>query len=137
MTTKYIAGKGATLKVTIASTATALGQMTKITPPKMERGEIDTTHLLSVWKEFIAAIAEGGEVEFTVEWNPEDTGHAYLWTSFQAGTTEVWLITLSDGTTIGFSGFIKSFPWDELSNETVSTIKFTLRISGAVTITPA
>ena len=137
----YIAGHGTTIGITIGSTVTALGQVTDITPPKMARAEIETTHLLSAWKEKIAAIPDGGDFEFTVEWEPKDTTHGHLWTSFQAGTAETWTITLSDlgstATTISFSGFIKEFPWDAINNEAVVTIKFTVSITGAVTITPA
>lgn len=138
MANKYIAGKGTTIGVTIASAVTTLAQVQKITPPKMSREEIDTSHLGSLAKEKMAAIADGGDVEFTVEWWPEDTGHAYLWTSFQAGANETWTITLSDGTTIVFTGFLKEFPWDEVSLESAVTIKFTIAVTAPLpVITPS
>jgi hypothetical protein len=132
----FVAGKGTVIKVTISSTATAIPQATNITPPKNSRGEIDTTHLTSTWKSRLSSIPDGEECDFTLEWDPSDTTHQYLWTSFGTGDDEDWTILMTDGTTITFAGFIKSFPVDQIDIDKVFTIPVAIAINGAVTITP-
>jgi hypothetical protein len=132
----YIAGKGTTLKVSISTVFTIIAQLKNITPPGKKMGTTETTHLLSTDKEFISTIREGGDVKFTVEWDPANTTHAYLLTAFDAGTMESWKVTLPNGTIIAFTGILTDFPWDQLDVEAVAMIDLTIKVSGAVTVTP-
>jgi len=134
----YTPGKGTELRLTISSTPTALAQVVNITPPAMEMGTTETTHLLSTWREYIANIPDGGTVQFTVEYDSASATHVQLWTSYQAGTLETWAVALNDtgDTTINFSGILTNFGFDQITVDNVVTAPLTIKISGAVTITP-
>jgi hypothetical protein len=89
-------------------------------------------------REHKASIVEPGEASFTIEWDPEDATHAQLWTDFQAGNTIKWyvLFTNANISRIEFSGFITSFPIQELTVDSVAIATINIKIAGAVTITP-
>jgi hypothetical protein len=133
----YTPGKGTLLKLKISSSYTSLGQVTKITPPSMEMGTVETTTITSASRSFLATIIDGGEVGFTIEWDATDTTHAALLTAFNAGTLSDFEVLFNDGgTTVQFFAIVTKFPWDEIDVESVVTIPITLKISGDVTVTP-
>jgi hypothetical protein len=136
----YIIGAGTTL-----GRRTALGppvvyttvpQVKEITPPALEMGTAEATHLTSSAREHVATIADPGEVSFTLQWDPDNAQHAALWTSFQAKTLENWRITMTDTTptTITFDGIIKNFGIDTLDVEALAAIPVTIQVSGLPTI---
>lgn len=130
----YTPGKGTTLSLA----GTAIAQVVNVTPPNMTMGTTETTHLTSSWKTYLANIPDGGEVSLTVEYDSAAATHAALWTDFQAGTAGTYLVTFTDtgATTIGFTAIITNFAWDEVVVDGVVTAKFTVKVTGAVTITP-
>jgi hypothetical protein len=146
-TPKYVPANGTTLSITPSGgTLTAIGQVVSITPASPEREEIDVSNLGSTWAETLLSIPDAGTLEFTIEWDSTNAGHADLWTNFIAdpitGAKALWTVTFNDkvataGTIVTFSGQVKSFPWDELENKKVATVKLSVRITGAITITPA
>ena len=136
----YIIGAGTTLsRLTTPSPAayTAIPQVREITPPALEMGTAETTHLTSSAREHVATIPDPGEVSFTLEWDPDNAQHAALWTSFGAKTMETWRITMTDTTPtkIDFQGIIKNFGVDNLDVDAVATIPVTIQVSGMPTIT--
>jgi hypothetical protein len=134
----YVIGKGTLLKVDISSTLTTIPQVVSVTPPSLEMGNVETTHLTSTARENKATIPDPGEVSFSLEWDPANTVHQQLWTYFQAGTTVNWTITMSDAgnCVIDFDGHIQNFGVDELSVDSVAVIPVTIKLSGMPTITP-
>jgi hypothetical protein len=130
----YAPGKGTELRLTITGTPTAIAQLVSVTPPSMEMGTTETTHLGSTWKEYISNIPDGGEVSFVVEY----ATHAALWTAFTGGAAEVWAVAFNDAgdTTVGFSGILTAFAWDDVVVDGVVTASLTVKVTGAVTITP-
>lgn len=130
----YTPGKGTT--ITLAGTARA--QVLNITPPSMEMGVTETTHLTSTWKTFIANIPDGGEVSLTIEYDASETTHAALWTDFQAGTAGTYTIVFTDtgAAVVGFAAIITKFAWDQIAVDGVVTASLTLKITGTVSITP-
>ncbi len=134
----YTPGKGTELKLSIASVFTALAAVVNVTPPSMEMGTVETTHLASTWREFLSTIPDGGEVAFTIEYDPGATTHASLWTAFQGGALEGWQVVFNDAgdAVVAFSGILTKFNFDEVAVDNVVTASLTVKISGAVTITP-
>ena len=68
-------GKGTTLKLTVSSTPTLIGQITNIQPPKVSQVAIDTTDLDATWKTCIGSVLDGGEVSFTLNWDASNAVH--------------------------------------------------------------
>jgi len=134
----YTPGKGTRLKLSISSVFTDIANVVSLTPPSMEMGSTETTHLLSAWREFIANIPDGGEVQFTIEYDPTGSTHQQLFTSFSAGTTESWKVVFNDAgnAEVAFEGFVTGFSWDEVAVDGVVTASITIKLTGAVLITP-
>lgn len=134
----YVIGKGALLKLSISSVFTTVPQCKSITPPQIEMGTVETTHLTSSMREHMATINDPGECSFEIEYDPANTVHQALWASAQAGTVESWKITLSDAgaADITFSAHIQKFGISQMAVDSVVMIPVTLKVSGAVTITP-
>lgn len=130
----YAPGLGTTLSLG----GTAIAQLVSVTPPSMENPTADVTHLGSTWREFVATIPDGGEISLNIEYDSAQATHATLASNFAAGTSGTWVVTLADsgGTTIGFAGPITNFEWDEIVVDDVVRASVTVKISGAVTITP-
>lgn len=134
----YVPGYGTIIQVDIASTATTIPQATSITPPALEMGNVETTHLTSAARENMATIIDPGTASFNIEYDPANTVHGQLYTYFLAGTTCAWTILLPDAgdCTIEFNGHIETFGIEELTVDSVAVIPITIRISGLPTITP-
>jgi hypothetical protein len=134
----YAPGKGTTLSLTIAATPTVLTQVVSITPPSMEMGMSETTHLGSTWRAFLANIPDGGEFTFELEYDSAAATHAAVWSQFVLGTEAVWLITLADTgtTTIGFSAPISGFAISDIVVDDIVKLTVSAKVTGAVTITP-
>ena len=133
----YVPGKGTELKLSIASIYTGISQVQKITPPSGEMGTVETTHLLSSAKEYMSTILDGGELTFTIEWDPSDATHQELWSAFKSGATRSWQTVFNDAgnATVAHDGIITGFPWDEADVESVITIPITIKISGDIVLT--
>jgi hypothetical protein len=148
MTARYVPGQGTTLSITPnGGSLTAIGHITSIKPASPEREEIDVSNLGSTWMEYLLAVPDGGELEFTIEWDSTDAGHAALWTNFtDASPTDavkaLWTVAFNDlklttATTVTFNGAVKSFPWDEIDLKKIVTVPIVVKVTGAITITPA
>jgi predicted secreted protein len=134
----YVPGKGTELKLDISSVFTAIAQVVNLTPPSMEMGTSETTHLASTWREYISSIPDGGEIELTIEYDSASSTHASLWSKFTGGAVESWQVVFNDvgDTLVAFSGIITGFEFDEVAVDNVVTATVKVKITGAVTITP-
>ncbi|WP_254509888.1 phage tail tube protein [Anatilimnocola floriformis] len=134
----YTAGKGTKLQLSISSTLTDIAQVVSMTPPSMEMGTVETTHLLSTWREYISTIPDGGSIDFTLEWDASHATHAALWTAFQGGAVETWKVLFTDtgAATVGFSGIVTGYAFDEIAVDGVVTASLSVKLTGPVVITP-
>lgn len=131
-------GLGTTLKVSITGTPTLIGQIESITPCNVTTQTVDTSDLDATWKTYVATILDGGELTFVINWNTADTQHAALWTKVTGRANETWLVTYDDSgdSTIGFDGPITSFNVGPSEKENIVKVTLTIKVSGAVTLTP-
>lgn len=135
----FTPGKGTTISVTTAGSTTfvAVAQVTAITPPPMEMGEVEVTSLGDTWRQFIPTILNGGEPTFTVEWDPAAASHVELLGTFTTGGTRTFRIGFKDTGTAqcDFAAFIKAFQIQEVTVDNVAVANLTLRSTSAITIT--
>lgn len=134
----YLIGAGVQFMVEIASVYTQVPQAKDITPPQLELGTVETTHLLSAAREFMPTIHDGGECSFNLEWDPADAVHAQLFEYFSEKAIVNWRIIMADAgaAQVNFSGFLTTFGVDQLTVDSVVMIPCSIRITGLPTITP-
>lgn len=117
------------------ATFTDVAELTSIDLLDIEVDPIDVSSHDSTgqWREFVAGMKDGGELSMEVNYDPALHG-----TLFSAiGVSQGHRFTLPDGgaATITFDGFVSGMkaqaPYDDKLSATV-----TLKVSGAVTITP-
>ena len=125
-------GHGTTLA---GATAGAIGQLTNIGGPNEQVDDVDVTTMASTnaRREFIPGLINSGEVSADLIYDKT------LYNTVQdalGGTPEVWTITLSDGTTITFSGYLKAnglaAPMEDKITQAIA-----IKASGELTVTPA
>ncbi len=99
------------------------------------RQQIDVTCLDSAEMEFEPGMANPSPITVNINFDPAKISHRELWDLFEAGSTEHWVIGLSDGTApptinnatgiitypatrsyIDFLGYIADFPFDAAIN---------------------
>jgi len=129
-TVTYLYSNGASPEV-----YTSMVNVTSISGPTSERGEIDTTDLSSTARENISALIDHGTIDVQCMWDENATSHAAIRALFVADTERNWRITnaASPLSTYTFAARVKGIPLDYASDEVVRA-SFTLRVSGALTI---
>lgn len=136
----YTPGKGTTVGVDWAggTSFSTIAQVTSIKPPGVENPPVETTHLTSTWRERIATIPDGGELTFTVEYDPADSGHQALLTNCALGTIGNWKVTLTDAgdAEVTHLGLLTKFEPQDLQVDNIFLYDATVQVTGAVTITP-
>lgn len=113
---------------TSAGPFTDVVEVVNITPPGMQRDEIEVTHLKSddQYKEFVAGIKEAGECSFGINFVPSATDA--IAAHFEA-KSRGFQITFPNNVTLTFAGFVKSYEFGELSNDKMSA-SVTIKVSG-------
>ena len=99
--------------------------------------EIDTTTLCSTAKEYVMGLKDEGSMTFSVNYDPADVGIKRLQALRDSQELGVFKMTLVDpgSEEWAFSGYVTSAPLGDVTPDTVYTMTFTIRISGAITIT--
>lgn len=94
--------------------------------------KLDATNLASLAKEYRAGLIDPGNFSFDVDVDMSDAGQLSLQSNRAAATLAQFKLTLPNGHTATFTGFVESFPWDggvdKLLSATVNII-----ITGPVT----
>lgn len=128
--TQGISGFGATLS---GATFGTVGQITKLSLPGIDAGEIDVTTMDSVekWKEFIASLKDAGELSVDVLYT--DSQYGALLDAI-GGDNEDWTITLPDGATFVCAGFLKSVGGEVPMDGAIANA-LGIRLSGKPTFT--
>lgn len=99
-----------------------------------ESTEIEVTNLDSTAKEFRVGLKDNGS--FSLEWNPDYSATGQNVVRAAGNTVKTFELELPNGSTAGFQGLIKNA--DSISGgvDAVLDGSVSIRINGAVTITP-
>jgi len=125
-------GHGTTLA---GATVGEIGKLTNISGPNESVDDIDITDMstTNARREFMAGLIDSGEVSADLIYDKT------LYNTVQGAlgnAAEVWTITLSDGTTIAASGYLKAnglaVPMEDKITQAI-----TIKLSGEITVTPA
>lgn len=140
-------GHRTTVAVTTSGSTTlvAFAQVTSITPAGPTRNDIETTHLGSDAREFIGTLNDGGELTFTIEYDPAAASHVEAITQInstanqtlasQSKTFRVVTAATTGTENFNFSGYIKGFVPGELTVDGLFTAEITAKVSGLITRT--
>jgi hypothetical protein len=109
---------------------TLVGEVTDVTTPEPEADGIETTHhdVTDKHRLYQGGLIDGGEAEVTTHY--DKTVYATL--AALIGTDKAFRIAFSDGSAVGFNGFLKSHG-TEIDMEGLTLMKFKVKVSGAIT----
>lgn len=116
---------------------TTIGEVTNIKGPSEKAPQLDATSFDSTSMEFIAGLADGGEVTFDVNFVASDAQQQGLRTDLRAGTVRNFKLIVNDHattpTTITFAAIVTAAP--EISGSVNQVIKSScsLKVSGTAT----
>jgi predicted secreted protein len=138
MTSSGFAAKGTTL----TWNGSLIGEITNMQGPSPTADEIDITNHDSTgdYKEFVPGLKDGGSMTFdNSNFVPNNAGQAAIIAGFNASppTTAAFTVTFPDSghATLTGNAFVKSFGFGAPVAGKAS-FTFTLRVTGAVTMTP-
>lgn len=116
---------------------TAVGSVLSISGPSLERETYDVTAHDSTdgWREFIGGLKDGGEVEFDVNYDPDE--HAPLTLDdFEGDDPIAWELAFPSGSTWEFDGILTSAE-SEAPHDGKLEGSFTIKVSGKPTFSEA
>lgn len=134
--TLFASGNGASPEV-----FTTLGEVTAITPPGWSRDTVDATHEQSpgAHREFIAGLADAGEVSMDVNYVPGNAASASLEAEKALTGSSAAInrrITFPDGSYMIFVGILTAFEPDAPIDDKMSA-SVTFKVSGVPTFVQA
>lgn len=127
--------------VVLQRNSVAIAEITEIAAPTLSRDAIEKTHHSSpdAWREFVKGLKDGGEVSFTISYDPAAASHnptTGLLADFANDTTidtYAFVFPNTPPTTWTFAAFITSFePQPEL--EGLLRASVTLKVAGKPTL---
>ena len=130
---------GSELKIGDGATTEAFTEIPGVrdlTGPEYSLETIDVTHHASSgnYREVVPSFLSGGNINFTLLYDSNDSTHGSLFTDFEARTLRNFQLVLTDtGTeTHSFAAYITNMSLSEPIDDAV-TMAVTLAISGAIT----
>lgn len=137
MASTAIDAQGSTLKIDNATPGTAdvaIENIKSFSGFDGEKTEIDVTNLDSTAKEYRLGLQDYGS--FSFEWNPSYSATGQNVVRAAGSTVKTFKLTLPNGTTADFQGIVKNGTAITGGVDNVIDGSVTIRITGAVTITP-
>ena len=140
MTTSAVLGSGATLQLGSGASPqvyTTIAEVLRCGPIGSTNPEVDVTNLDSTAKEYIAGLADGNTVEFTMNWVSGNAQQQSLRSSQAAGSTVNLRMKWpnSPQTTAVFDLVLLNFEMGETTPEAQMTAQASGRVSGSITWT--
>lgn len=130
--TKYF-GYGSVLQVTTTTGDAAIGQVTAISGPGVDFGDVDTTCMdsSSNYRTFVPGLGDPGEITVSVAYDPTAVPIKRL--TYYMGQRSVKAFKLYHGTTAAdedaFSAYVKGISRD-IPMDNLITAEITLRLTG-------
>ena len=117
------------------ATSLAIGYWKRLSWDGPNAGTIDVTDVSSTnnWKEFLAGLKDAGAISVSLQFEKA------LWTKLHTalGVTEVWTLTLGDGSTVVASGFVTQAPGMGGEMESGADADVTIKLTGEPVYTAA
>ena len=132
--------QGTTLKFTPeGGEALTVGRLTSVGEIQPDSEEVDVTTLESTggYREYMQGFRDSGELEISGFHDAEDAGQKGLRSAFATGATGAFEVKFPDGTSVQFSGFVKSHTIGSAEVDGAIGFGAVIRISGPVTVTEA
>lgn len=132
----YLAGKGTSLRMTEATSAfTEIAQRVEITGPAINVRTRPCTDLDSSAHMKHPTIMEGGDMNFTIYWDPTADSHKALTTLMTTPkSTTNWRIIYSTTTlSMTFVGILTKFDPTGMDVDGTLTANCTVKLNGAIT----
>lgn len=105
--------------------------------PNRSRELIDVTSHDSpnLYREFIVGLKDGGAISGELNYKPSDAQHLGMNSDYENDVLRNWTVTFRDNTVVACAAYVESF---EITSAIDQQLKasFSLKITGAVTITP-
>lgn len=132
-------GLGTVLARHNGTTFQDVGQVVSVTPPGATLDDIETTDLGNTdgVKSFVPGLVDPGELQFTVRFDPEDTGHQALQDDAYSRATRQWKVTFPSGETLTMSGYVKGFEIQEIQPGELIEAQVTIKVTGKPTFATA
>lgn len=131
-------GLGSKLKAEISTVYTDIAGVLSISFDGNEMNIKDISNITSTAKRYRAVNKEGGSISLEIQYNPADTTHAFLNTTYNAGTAINYKLVLADtgAAEFAFSGIIKSFKLGGMSEQEDVTATLEIKLDGDYVLTP-
>jgi len=104
-----------------------------------QKNEIEYTAISDTSKKFMPDLADQGEFQFQLAWDPSNTEHAALWANFIATTNnDLYFQTTMDdagGAVYTFQGFVKQFQMSHQKGS-FNSADVVIRVNGAINLVP-
>ncbi|GGD63438.1 phage tail tube protein [Caballeronia sp. LZ025] len=140
MTSTAISSQGTKISKNTGTTQTpvwtAVKNVSNLNGFSGSASDIDVTDFDSTAKEYRQGLQDWDTVSFDINVNMKEASHAALLADKRSGVVSQYQVLLSDGTTIEFEGYVKSFP---ITAGVDAVVKGTvaIKISGDIDVTPA
>lgn len=114
---------------------TTVAEATSITPPGPSRDAIDVTHMESAekWREFIAGLKDGGEVEIEMNFVPGSASTDLILAQFDTDTVGNKQVVFTTGEVWSFAALCTDFAPEAPVDDKMSATA-TFKISGKPTL---
>lgn len=115
--------------------AASIAELSEIGGLDLSADTIDTTALDSVggYRQFIGGFKDGGEVSISGFFNPSDPGQAAIYTAFQNGTVDSYVILFPFGASWSFNAVVTGFKTNAALEDAVG-FEGTIKVSGQPTL---
>ncbi|WP_027817069.1 phage tail tube protein [Paraburkholderia bannensis] len=140
MTSTAVSSQGTKLAKNTGTTQapvwSAIKNMSNLNGFAGSASDIDVTDFDSTAKEYRQGLQDWDTVSFDININMKEASHAALLADKKTGVIASYQATLSDGTTIEFEAYVKSFP---ITSAVDNVVKGTvvIKITGDIEVTPA
>lgn len=133
-TTQVNPGKGTLLKVKISSVLTTVAQRVSIDGPELEVGTAETTNLDSAKKTYRPTISDPGTLSGTLQYDPHDPTHLYLFGLWDTPVLAEWQLVFADtdATTADFDGVLTKLKPTGMEVDGNLEAEFEIKLSGDV-----
>lgn len=134
--TSATVGYGATVQLdNAAGTLTSIGEVVNVTPMSASVGTVDATHLSSTsgYREFIAALTDGGEASVTVNYVPGGSTDALVQAALTDRLTRTFKVTFPNSKYVQSESIVTSYAPGSVTPDGKLEMTFSVKFTGVAT----